>query len=305
VEVHTIDLDYLGAPGAIASYVITGKHEPIMIETGPANTTDALERGLTEIGLAPKDIPYVFVTHIHFDHAGASGWMAGHGAHVYVHEFGRPHLIDPTRLMSSARRIYGDEMEMRWGTLEPIPAGQVTGLVEGAAIDVGETKLSVMETPGHARHHHAFVLETRGNRIAFTGDAAGTYVEEAPTFISLPTPPPEFELGAWLATIDRLEERGFDRIYPTHFGAVDDVTAHLDRVRTALREHAAFVHDLMDEGADADTIAERYRAWFLAQADDGGLPAEKVGFYVKDTMAAMNVTGMMRYWTKLAAKKAS
>ena len=170
--VHTIDLEYLGTRGAIASYVIEGPDGLVMVETGPGNTTAALERGLADLGFTPTDVKHVFVTHIHFDHAGASGWMARHGAHIYVHEFGRQHLIDPTRLVASARRIYGDRMEALWGELLPIPAERTTPLHDGDIVTVAGLKIRAIETPGHARHHHAFVVETDDAKIGFTGDAA-------------------------------------------------------------------------------------------------------------------------------------
>lgn len=305
IRIHTIDLEYLGTPGAIASYVIEGPGGPVMIETGPGNTTAALERGLGALGLAPSDVKHVFVTHIHFDHAGASGWMARHGAHVYVHEFGRGHLIDPSRLVASARRIYGDQMEALWGELLPIPAEQATPLHDGDIVTIGGLKIRAIETPGHARHHHAFVVETEDGKIGFTGDAAAMYMDDCPEFVSIPTPPPEFELSTWIASLRRLEQQRFARIYPTHFGAVDAPQEHLDRVRRTLRSHAMYVRRMMDEGLDLDAMAPRYAEWFVGLAEAAGAPPEKIGFFVKDTMAAMNIVGIHRYWSKLGGRLAT
>ena len=294
--IHTLDLQYLGAPGAIASYVLVGQEGPVMVETGPANTTQALARGLAGLGFAPDDVRHVLVTHIHFDHAGAAGWMARHGAHVYVHAFGRPHLIDPTRLIDSARRIYGERMEARWGRLEPIPEGQVTALSDLDLLTLEGIRIRVIDTPGHARHHLAFVLEEGVGRIAFTGDAAAAHVAEAPGFVSIPAPPPEFSLATWLASINRLDAERFLRIYPTHFGPVDDPPAHFARVRRALRAHAAFVRTMMVERLDRAEMDRRYTAWFTDQATRAGVPEEKIGFFVTDTMADMNLAGLRRYW---------
>jgi len=296
--IHTLDLHYRGKPGSIAAYVIEAPGGPVMIETGPGSTTGALSSGLASIGLRPADVRHVFVTHIHFDHAGASGWMARHGAHVYVHHFGRPHLVDPAKLNASARRIYKDRMDELWGELLPIPERQVSALRHGDLVSVAGISLRVIETPGHARHHHVFVLDTLDGKVAFTGDAAATYVVEAPEFISLPTPPPEFELGAWLSSIDRLKAERFAAIYPTHFGRVGRVADHLARVRAALREHTAEIRRLMREGLDDATITRVYTDWFVAKAEAAGIPAEKLGFYVRDTIAGMNVMGMLRYWRK-------
>jgi glyoxylase-like metal-dependent hydrolase (beta-lactamase superfamily II) len=303
-QVHTIDLEYLGIPGAIASYVVDGPGGPVMIETGPGNTTAALERGLAGIRYAPSDVKHVFVTHVHFDHAGASGWMAAHGAHVYVHEFGRRHLIDPSRLLASARRIYGDRMEALWGELRPIPPEQTTPLHDGDTVTIGGLRIRAIETPGHARHHHAFVIEDGDGRIGFTGDAAAMYMADCPEFVSIPTPPPEFELSSWIASLRRLEQQRFDRIYPTHFGEVLAPREHLERARRTLRTHAMYVRRMMDEGLELEEMAPRYIEWFVGLAEAAGAPPEKIGFFVKDTMAAMNVVGMHRYWSKLPARLA-
>ncbi|MBT8484702.1 MAG: MBL fold metallo-hydrolase, partial [Phycisphaerae bacterium] len=222
--IHTIDVNYLNTPGAIASYIVIGPGgDPVMVETGPGCAVEGLVAGLKELGFRPRDVRDVLVTHIHFDHAGAAGWMAREGARIHVHEFGAAHLVDPTRLVRSAERIYGDRMGVLWGELIPVPEKQVRPVYDGDAIDAGGLRFRAIETPGHARHHHAYGLETEDlGRVAFTGDAAATFVEEAPGFISLPTPPPEFELAAWISSLDRLGEEGLDRIYPTHFGVVED-----------------------------------------------------------------------------------
>ncbi|MHC5112983.1 MAG: MBL fold metallo-hydrolase [Planctomycetota bacterium] len=297
--IHTIDLEYRGAPGSIASYVVVGTEGPVMIETGPGVTTDALTRGLADLGLTPRDVRHVLVTHIHFDHAGACGWLARQGATIYVHEFGRRHLADPTRLVNSARRIYGDEMDERWGEMLPVPADRIAPVLDLDSIEVEGLRFRVLETPGHARHHHAFVLEIGDERVAFTGDAAGCFVGASPEYVSLPTPPPEFQLGAWIATVERLEEERFDRIYPTHFGCVHDPAAHLGRVKRALREHAAFVLERLQTGCDEASIVSEYGEWIMGQARAAHVPPAQETFYVKDTMATMNVSGILRYWKKL------
>jgi glyoxylase-like metal-dependent hydrolase (beta-lactamase superfamily II) len=303
VAVPIIDLEYLGTPGSIAAYLVEGPAGPVLVETGPGNTTAALERGLRRLGVAPGDVRDVLVTHIHFDHAGAAGWMARHGARIHVHSFGAPHLVDPSRLVASAQRIYGDRMAHLWGELIPIPAAQVAPIADGDVVRAGGLEFRAIETPGHARHHHAFAVEVDGERVCFTGDAAATFVAEAPSFVSLPTPPPEFDLEQWRTSLDRLARARFDALYPTHFGRVDDAAAHLARVRDALEAHAAYVRAMMDEGVAEEEMRRRYAAWFARAAEAASLPRGKMGFYVKDTMAGMNVTGIVRYWTKRATAR--
>jgi glyoxylase-like metal-dependent hydrolase (beta-lactamase superfamily II) len=299
-RIETIDLHYLGTPEAIASYILIGNSGPVMIETGPGSTTEALAAGLANLGFEPGDVQHVLVTHIHFDHAGASGWMAKHGAQIYVHEFGAKHLIDPARLVASAKRIYRDRMDELWGELIPIPESQVTPVHDNDVIEADGLMIRAIETPGHAKHHHAFSLDTEQGRVYFTGDAAATYIEGCDQFISVPTPPPEFDLETWLASVERLETERFDVLYPTHFGPVHHVADHLARVKPTLREHAKFVRMLMDGDFDRTEMLKQYREWFIAKARADDVPPGKMGFYVTDTLADMNLTGIQRYWTKLA-----
>jgi len=296
--VETIDLHYLGTPEAVAVYLVHAPRGPFLIETGPGVTVPALASALKERGLAPSDIGLALVTHIHLDHAGAAGWLASHGATIGVHDFGARHLIDPSRLIESATRIYGDRMATLWGEFIAVPAAQVLSLHDGQELDALGLRVRVVESPGHARHHHAFAIEHEDGMIAFTGDAAATYVRQSPAFISLPTPPPEFDLEAWERTLDRFEALSCRAIYPTHFGAIERVTEHLGRVRKALREHVGLVRSLSLEGLSREAMLARYRAWFFAQAEDERVPAEKHPFFVKGSLVDMNLTGILRYWSK-------
>jgi len=294
--IQTIDHHYQATCEAIASYVVFAPRGPVLFETGPGSTFSRLVEGLARIRLRPADIRHVFVTHIHLDHAGAAGHLAREGATIYVHEFGAKHLIDPSRLLASAKRIYQERMERLWGETFPIPERQAVALHDGDVIDAAGLRVEAIETPGHARHHHAFACEVGGERIAFTGDAGACFVREAPGFISLPTPPPEFDRDQWIASLHRLEARNFDAIYPTHYGRVDEVRAHLARVRLAVRQHSDFVRDMLIAEMPRDAMLTRYTAWFVEQAERAGVPADKMDFYVKSSLAAMNLAGMLRYW---------
>jgi len=299
--VHTLDLNYLGTPRCIASYLLVADDGPVMIETGPGSATGGLSAGLAELGYTPADVKHVLVTHIHFDHAGASGWMARHGAHVYVHELGYNHLLDPARLNESARRIYKDQMDALWGELIPIPESQLTAVGDNDLLNLEGITIRALDTPGHAKHHHAYAVDTDQGRVCFTGDAAATFIPDTGSFVSVPTPPPEFELDTWFASIERLESENFDRLYPTHFGPVDDPPRHLARVKPHLHAHAEFILSLMNESLDRHAILQRYTDWWVSQARQAGVGDDMLHFYVK-SMADMNVTGIMRYWTKRAEK---
>ena len=302
--IRTIDVNYLGMRQAIASYIIMAPVGPIMIETGPASSVEGLVRGLDELGLKPSDIKHTLVTHIHFDHAGAAGWMAQQGSKVYVHELGYPHLLDPSKLMQSAQRIYGDQMDYLWGELLPIPADQLTAVKDRDVLNLNGIDITALDTPGHAKHHLSFSLQDGWDKVCFTGDIAATYMEES-TFLSVPMPPPEFDLEAWQASIDKLLEESFFTIYPTHFGRVDTPVVHLTRVRFQVGHQAEFIRDLMEQGCSKDEIRTRYLEWVLEEARSCHVPDDKLGFYVKDTMADMNVTGVCRYWSKLTPQSSA
>ncbi len=292
MRIHTIDLAYLGSAGMIAAYILEGPTGIVLIETGPANTSAALEQGLAEVGIDPADVRDVVVTHIHLDHAGAAWQWAARGATIHVHSFGAKHLVDPSRLLRSAERIYGERMIPLWGELRPCPADTVRPIVDGEVIRAGGLALRAIETPGHARHHHAIALEEEG--ICFPGDVAGMILPDD-RFITVPTPPPEFDPIAWELSIDRLERESFRALYPTHFGAVKDVADHLNAVRHAVRDHHAFVRDRLNRGETRDEVLSEYRAWCTALARDAGVANDVRQRFLSPSLLAMNVDGILRY----------
>lgn len=299
---HTLDLHYLGIPRAIAAFLIIGPGGPVLIETGPASTLQHLERGARALGFKLNDIKHALVTHIHLDHAGAAGHLAANGTRIYVHEFGAKHLIDPSRLVDSAARIYGSQMDRLWGRILPVPHQQITPVHDGDVIEICGFEITAIETPGHARHHHAFAI----GDTCFTGDIAGISVPEIPeppegSFIAIPTPPPEFNLDAWRASIDRLLAKGFRRLYLTHFGARHNPVAHLERTKSLVGHHAAFVQAELAQGASRSEILARYVEWNRVNAEADGLRQLDFARYVSTNLLAMNVDGLIRYWAKRGA----
>jgi len=299
VKIDTLDLNFLDIPNAIAAYLVVGPDGPALVETGPSSTLGTLQARLAEHGYAPPDIRHVLVTHMHLDHAGAAGWWAReHDAQVYVHHVGAPHLIDPAKLLNSARRIYGERMDTLWGEVLPVPAERVTALYDNQTISVAGLKFTALDTPGHARHHHVFRL----GDIAFAGDAAGIRLPGSP-LIFLPSPPPEFDLEVWENTLARLQGENFATIYPTHFGPIEDVPAHLETFNTLLRESAEFVHDRMQGGVERDALVEQYTAWNRVRADALEVSEETFQHYQATNPIFMAVDGIRRYWRKKATDK--
>jgi glyoxylase-like metal-dependent hydrolase (beta-lactamase superfamily II) len=295
MRIETLDLEFGRTPEAIAAFLIFGPDRPVLVETGPASTLPKLLRRLDEHGVAPADVREVLVTHIHLDHSGAAGWWAQQGATVYVHPLGARHLIDPRKLLASAARIYGDRMDELWGQSLPAPEERVVAVQDGETIRAGGLEFVPIETPGHARHHHVYRL----GDVAFTGDAAGIRLP-GKSWIDLPAPPPEFDLSVWKQTLDRLRAERFAKIYRTHFGPTDDVATQLDDFEGVLDQAATTVRELIDRGADRDSMVEEYCDGMRRRAAASGVDEETAVAYELANPRYMSVDGIARYWNKLA-----
>ncbi len=294
-EIHVLDLHFQGIPEVTAAHLIVGPEGPILIETGPGSTLNTLLDKIREHGFQPEQIKHVLVTHIHLDHAGAAGWWAQHGAQIYVHSFGAKHLIAPEKLLASAGRIYGDKMDTLWGEMLAAPVDKVTEVFDNDTLQVAGLEIKALETPGHARHHHVFVL----GDVAFAGDAAAARLPGW-GLPDIPAPPPEFDLEAWESTLDRLLAQNFRRIYPTHFGPVDQVQEYLQAVKILVRKTAVFIQTQMQNGLNRDEILVAYTNWFAERARAAGLTEEAIDQYANANPLYMSVDGIMRYWKKRA-----
>jgi glyoxylase-like metal-dependent hydrolase (beta-lactamase superfamily II) len=293
--IEIIDLNFQGQPAIIASYVLRGPKGVAVIETGPASTYPALQAGLAGLGIELAQVSDILVTHIHLDHAGAAGWLArDSGATVHVHAVGAPHLADPAKLLASARRIYGDALDMLWGETVPVPAAQVHALSDGDVVDAAGLRVQAVDTPGHAWHHMAYLWEGR----CFTGDVAAVCLP-GQRHVRLPTPPPEIDLPAWRRSLARLRAQRPDQLLPTHFGpAAVDTLSHLQAVEEQLDAIAGFVRQRWQAGQDSESIIAAYQSWVaqLAQAD--GADAGTVYRYEVIVPSEMCVQGLVRYWQK-------
>ncbi len=294
MKIHTLDLLFQNIERTIAAYLLEGPDGWVLIETGPMSTLPTLRERIRQYAVKTTDIKHVLVTHIHLDHAGAAGWWAQQGATVYVHHVGAPHLIDPAKLWRSAGRIYGEQMEILWGEIVPAPADRVVPLDDGDEVAAAGLTLIAHDTPGHAWHHHVFQI----GDVAFSGDAAG--VRLAPDkWISLPAPPPEFDLQAWRKTIARLKALHVEKLYLTHFGEVHNVPDHFQQFGDLLENATGLVREQMEAGADRERIIDVYKQWNRERALDGGLPAgDFAQRYEAPNPLFMSVDGIMRYWRK-------
>lgn len=313
MNLHILDTHFQGMPQVTAVYLLIGPDGPVLVESGPGSTLPAILDGLSARGFRPADIKHVLLTHIHLDHAGAAGWWAQQGAQLYVHHVGAPYLIDPGKLLASATRIYGDRMATLWGDILPAPAERVTALYDGDIVEAGGLTFTALDTPGHAYHHHTYLLgDGPGGRIAFTGDAAGVCLPHIEV-VDSPAPPPEFHLETWLATLERLEAAGAPTFYPTHFGPISDIHGHLAELRALMIDAVAFVAQRVEDltggpagGALQQPIAppvrsqllDDYVAWNRERAAALRLSPTAIESYELANPLFMSVDGILRYLRK-------
>ncbi|MGH7184864.1 MAG: MBL fold metallo-hydrolase [Pseudomonadota bacterium] len=286
-----IDTHYVNTPKAIASYLLLGER-PALIETGPASTLDTLLAGVRAAGLDPQDLRAVAVTHIHLDHAGATGLLVRRYPHldVYVHPIGAPHLVDPSKLVASAGRLYGDDLTRLFGEILPVPADRVHALHDGAEVLLGSRRLAAYDTPGHARHHHVYHDRTGGD--LFTGDAAGVALPGS-RYVRPPTPPPELDVPAWDQTITRMRALQPRRLLLTHFGAHDWADDLLVQLQQRLHAWVAIVRQALAVGESDEAVVERVRA--AAEQDLTG-DNQGTAKWVETIMAIQqSALGMIRY----------
>lgn len=292
MDLKIIDLNFFMAE-TIASYVIETGEGPILIETGPETVFENLKSGLSDLGYAPSDVKHVFVTHIHLDHSGGAWRLAETGSTIYVHPVGAPHLIEPEKLMKSATRIYGeDNMKRLWGEVGGMDKDRVVAIEDGQSINIGGVEIRVVETAGHAGHHHCYLIEN----ALFTGDTAGCLMAGGPMIPA--TPPPEIHLEKWNASIDKMREISPDIIYLTHFGGYTDVGPMLDAAAEKIEEWSEWIGERVSAGKSDEEVTEEFGAYFKEIFERESVNEEVYRKY--DLMAPyhMNAGGLIRYWKK-------
>jgi glyoxylase-like metal-dependent hydrolase (beta-lactamase superfamily II) len=264
----------------------------VLFETGPESRFSVLLDGLNTLGYAASEVKQVFVTHIHLDHAGAAWRFAELGARIYVHPRGAPHLIDPSKLWGSATRIYGDKMEELWGQMGFVPESQIEILQDGDTVALGDLSVRAIETPGHANHHHAFLL----GDILFGGDVTGVKIGRGP--VLPPCAPPEIHLEAWRESIAKIRALQPSSIYLTHFGPAGEVGTHLDALEARLLEWADWIKARLKAGQTREQIIPAFEAYVAAGLRAAGLSEEEVQEYEFADPSWMSVDGLVRYWNK-------
>lgn len=273
-----LDLLHQGSERVVAAYLIETGEGPALVDCGPTTCVPALKERLAEHGLALADVPHLLLTHIHLDHAGAAGVLVREhpGLQVHVSEIGAPHLLDPSRLERSARRLYGDAFDPLWGELAPVPEANVRLAGEHVL------GLDCFPTPGHASHHVSYL---DAERTLYAGDATGVRVLPGRHILPV-APPPDIDLEAWAETLDEIEWRQPSRLALPHFGVVDDPADHLTRLRETLDLWAERVGDGMSENEFVEKARSELEA---AEGPSASLYQLAAPFW-------QSFAGLARYW---------
>ena len=292
-----VDLNFRGSQRVIATAVLAGTGGLVLIDPGPTSCLATLEAGLRDRGYTLRDVRSLLLTHIHLDHAGAAGTIVERvpEVRVHVHERGAPHMIDPAKLLASATRLYGDQMDTLWGAFLPVPADRIAVLQGGERLDVAGHSLRVAYTPGHAKHHVSYLDEHSG--MAYVGDTGGVRVSG--DYLIAPTPPPDIDIEAWRASLDVIDAWQPVSLFLTHFGPVTPARAHLARFRETLSAAADAVKALMAAGG---TEEEKVRRFVEQMRRDvrKALPEHEAKASELAAPFEQLWQGLARYWQKKA-----
>jgi len=291
-----LDVNFCGVPGVIAVAVLHGPGGVAIVDPGPSSTLPALRAGLQRAGIGISDVRSLLLTHIHLDHAGASGTLVRENPalRVYVHEKGAPHIVDPAKLIASATRLWGDDMDRLWGEMRPVPAERLTILRGGERIAAGGRDLDVAYTPGHASHHVSVFSSDTG--IAFVGDTAGVRLQ-AGRFILPPTPPPDIDLEGWREGFARIGAWHPETLFLAHFGPFTPAGAHMTEMLDRLEWTSGLAKaSLARPGGDDDR-----EAWFsdeIRRELRRRMTEADAHAYEVAGRFDLNWRGLARYWRK-------
>jgi glyoxylase-like metal-dependent hydrolase (beta-lactamase superfamily II) len=292
----TIDLNWTGRPRSIAALLIESGGKSALVDPGPESTVNTLREGLKARGQTFDTLDAILLTHIHLDHAGAAGALVRENPNlkVYVHVFGAMHMVDPSRLLASAGRLYGGDLQPLYGDCAPVPKGNLKPLEGGEKIQIGETELRVFYTPGHASHHVTYWNDE--SRTAFVGDTAGIRVA-GDLFVLPATPPPDIDLEIWNESLDTIVSRNPERLFLTHFGFIDNPSQHIRLYRERLQQWSSLTRKLLESGMEP-AAAEKAFVDSVAVETKSMLPGEVADHYIFNGGLRLSWLGLMRYAQK-------
>jgi glyoxylase-like metal-dependent hydrolase (beta-lactamase superfamily II) len=292
--VTILDTMFQGKPNTIGVFLVPHSKGAALVECGPGTTIPAIIKNLATHNLSPRDITDVLLTHIHLDHAGSAGWWATkQGATIHVHNVGAGHMIEPTKLISSATRIYEDQMDRLWGEFIPVPKKKINTLQDNDEIKIGELVFRALDTPGHSNHHISYLMDG----ICFTGDVGGVHMQGVKS-VRLPTVPPEFHIGKWRNSLKRFRNEPIRVFATTHFGVHQDATWHLSAIERHLDEIETWMETIMPGNPSKDEFRVKYNNWLDIKAVESDLSPEMIAAYDIAISSKMSADGIYRYWHK-------
>lgn len=296
----TLDVKWMGRPKSIAAVLVQSDGVNALIDPGPTSSLETLRAQLQRHNLRVQDLHTILLTHIHLDHAGATGSLVKENPKldVFVHEFGAKHMTDPSKLLASAGRLYGAEMDRLYGPVLPVPEANLRPLAGGETLSVGKRKFFVLYTPGHASHHLTFWNSQDG--VALIGDVGGICIE-GDEFILPATPPPDIDLTLWNQSLDAIAALRPAKLFLTHFGYAHDPAAHIARYRERLANWSALVNTLLESGKTEEAAAEEFVSAVTSEIrcteDDFG-----ADHYIFNAGLYLSWLGLLRHAKKQKAK---
>ena len=299
MKIHILDTRHLGHAGIVAATALETADGLALFDTGPESTFDNVIADLREAGFQPADVRRVFVSHIHFDHAGAAWRFAGPsrtggmGSTIYVHPKGAPHLIDPKKLIESATRIFGNDMERLWGEIAPVPAERMRILQDNDVVRIPPFEIRAISTPGHASHHHVY----HWNDSVFGGDIAGVRIGGGPPIP--PFVPPELDVESWRESIAKIRALNAAHLYLPHFGEIaGSINDHLDTLDERVARWPEWFREKIRAGDDEVKLRSEFAELEHAELREGGASEAEIDGYEAADPSHMAVTASLRYWKK-------
>jgi glyoxylase-like metal-dependent hydrolase (beta-lactamase superfamily II) len=297
-SITTLDNLWMGRPRSIAAALLESDGHRAIVDPGPGSTLDAFRQNLQARGIGVGDLHAILLTHIHLDHAGATGALVRENPRlaVYVHKNGAPHVMDPSKLLASAQRLWPKDLQRLFGEVLPVPAENLRVLEGGETLTLGSRRLEVVYTPGHASHHVSYFDKKEG--VAFVGDTTGVRIE-GNSFVMPATPPPDIDLGIWDTSFAAVLERQPARLFLTHFGYSDNPSEHIRLFRERLHRWAALAAENLRTAASDSAAMEGFLSATYAEISQH-LPAGEADHYAFSAGLNLSFLGLARYLRKHA-----
>jgi glyoxylase-like metal-dependent hydrolase (beta-lactamase superfamily II) len=296
--ITTLDDLWMGRPRSIATALLESDGHRAIVDPGPGSTIAGLRQQLHAHGLSIMDLDAILLTHIHLDHASATGALVRENPRlaVYVHKLGAPHMIDPSKLLASAARLWPNDLERLFGETLPVSAQNLHILEGGETITLGARKIEVVNTPGHASHHVSYFESLES--VAFVGDTTGVRIEGHP-YVMPATPPPDIDLGIWDSSFAAILKRKPARLFLTHFGFSEHPPDHIAQFRDRLHRWAAIAEKIIRTAKSDSAAMESFMSTMRGEISEH-LPAEEVEHYVFSAGLNLSFLGLARYLRKRA-----